>query len=126
MIMRRSFLALGVLSLALPASAAALPKVKVERQPLAAQARRVADALALLGEPLSDADRTALRDAADVNAVQGVLDKRCLVGVHITPGKQLETRTGPARLQLAEQGWRVFLVKVHNEAALANVELTAS
>jgi hypothetical protein len=123
---RRLFLALGVLSLTLSTAAADLPKVRVERQPLAAQARRVADALALLGEPLTEGERTALRDAADVNAIQTILDKRCLAGVHVTPEKKLETRIGPAKPQLAEQGWRVFLVKVHNEASLASVELTAS
>src|SRR6185437_10625772 len=46
-------------------------------------------------------------------------------GIHITSDKKLETQPGPAKPQLAEQGWRVFLVKVHNEPALANVELTA-
>jgi hypothetical protein len=117
---------LAVLTVVPSAIAAELPRVKVERQPLAAQARRVAEALALLGEPLADADRTALRDAADVDAIQKVLDKRCLAGVHITPSKKLEVQAGPARPQLAEQGWRVFLVKVHNEAALSNAELTAT
>jgi hypothetical protein len=124
-------IALAVLALAVPVSAADLPKVKVERQPLAAQARRITEALALLGEPLPDADRKAVLDAASagdaasaVDAIQTILDKRCLAGIHITPDKKLETQPGPAKPQLAEQGWRVFLVKVHNEADLANVELT--
>jgi hypothetical protein len=121
----RLLLAIGTFALSLPATAADLPKVKVERQPLAAQARRVSEALTLLGEPLSDADRKALRDADNVDAIQTVLDKRCLAGVHITADKKLETQPGPAKPQLAERGWRVFLVKVHNEPALANVELTA-
>ncbi|HEY7159276.1 MAG TPA: CehA/McbA family metallohydrolase [Gemmataceae bacterium] len=121
----RLLLAIGTFALSLPATAADLPKVKVERQPLAAQVRRVSEALTLLGEPLSDADRKALRDADNVDAIQTVLDKRCLAGVHITADKKLETQPGPAKPQLAERGWRVFLVKVHNEPALANVELTA-
>jgi hypothetical protein len=125
---RRLILSAYLLALAFPASAADLPKVKVERQPLAAQARRVADALALLGEPLSEADRKALQDAADVDAIQDVLDRRCLAGVRIRPGSEIkiEAQAGPARPQLAEQGWRVFLVKVHNEAGLDKVQLTAA
>jgi hypothetical protein len=109
-----------------------LPKVKVERQPLAAQARRVSEALALLGEPLTDAERQRIRDAATdgdenkaVDSIQTILDKRCLAGVDITADKKVETQAGPAKLQLAEQGWRVFLIKVHNEPGLTNVELTA-
>jgi hypothetical protein len=133
MIAHRLFIAVAVVGFASSAFAEELPKVKVERQPLAAQARRVTEALALLGEPLTDAERQAIVDAAAaaeenkaVDSIQTILDKRCLAGVHITGDKKLETRPGPAKPQLAEQGWRVFLVKVHNEPALANVELTAS
>jgi hypothetical protein len=130
---RRLLLVVAVVVFASTTVAGELPKVKVERQPLAAQARRVSEALTLLGEPLPDADRQAILDAATakdenkaVEAIQTVLDKRCLAGIHITAGKKLETQAGPAKPQLAEQGWRVFLVKVHNELALANVELSVS
>ena len=126
----RLFLASAVFAFYLPVAVAELPKVKVERQPLAAQARRVSDALALLGEPLADTERQAILDAATaadenraVETIQAVLDKRCLAGVHITADKKLETRAGSAKPRLAEQGWRVFLVKVHNEPARANIEL---
>src|SRR6185369_16351806 len=70
-----------------PALAAdALPQVTdVERQPLQAQARRVADALDVIGAPLSGEDLTALRAACDtddqgkaVQGIQNVLDKYCL------------------------------------------------
>jgi hypothetical protein len=130
---RRLFYAIAVVLVASTAFAGELPKVKVERQPLAAQARRVIEALALLGEPLPDAERQALLDAASANdenqaveTIQTILDKRCLAGVHFTAGKKLETQPGPAQPRLAEQGWRVFLVKVHNELALTNVELAVS
>ena len=128
----RLMLAFNAFALCLPTAFAELPKVKVERQPLAAQARRVSESLALLGEPLADADRQAILDAASatdeskaVETIQTILDKRCLASVHITPDKELETQAGPAKPQLAEQGWRVFLVKVHNEPAVVNVELAA-
>ncbi len=133
MIAHRLLIAVAIVVLASSAFADELPKVKVERQPLAAQARRVSEALALLGEPLADAERQAIRDAATdadenkaIDSIQTILDKRCLAGVHITVDKKLQTQAGPAKPQLAEQGWRVFLVKVHNEPGLANVELTAS
>jgi hypothetical protein len=119
---------------AVPAAAADLPRVKkVDRQPLAAQVKRVADALDLIGAPLPDADRKKLDEAAAakdearaVDTIQAVLDKHCLAGVRITSGGKtpvLEVQAGPAPLELAEQGWRVFLVKVDNAAGLDKVEL---
>jgi hypothetical protein len=109
-----------------------LPVVKkVERQPLAAQAARLTEALHLAGAPLSDADKKTLADAKSdkdeakaVAAIQAVLDKRCLAGVTLRADKTseksksvlVEAKRGPAAAELAEEGWRVFLVKVFNEA----------
>jgi hypothetical protein len=108
-----------------PANAADLPKVsRVELQPLAAQAKRVSDALDLVGAPLSDDDKKALADAKDVGAIQTVLDKHCLAGVRVMADK-VEVQPGPARPEVAEQGWRVFLVKVDNAAGRDKVELRA-
>lgn len=128
--MIRSLLALTLLTLALtlltivPTGVAAdLPQVvDVELQPLAAQARRIADTLDFLGTPLSAADRKALAEAGSVVAIQHVLDKYCLAGVRID-GSKLTVRAGPAKPELAEQGWRVFLVKVDNPAGVSGVEL---
>jgi hypothetical protein len=127
----RLLLPVLLLALAGPASAADLPKAKVELQPLAAQARRVADALELLGAPLAADERKALADAKDADAVQAVLDKHCLIAVHVRAPEggrsavTLAAEAGPARPELAEQGWRVFLVKVYNEPALDKLELRA-
>jgi hypothetical protein len=108
-----------------PTNAADLPKVpRVELQPLAAQAKRVSDALDLVGAPLSEDDKKGLADAKDVGAIQAVLDKHCLAGVRIMADK-LEVQPGPARPEVAEQGWRVFLVKVDNAAGRDKVELRA-
>jgi hypothetical protein len=109
-----------------------LPRVaKVERQPLAAQVQRVVEALDLLGAPLPAADRKALQSAIDladdaraVDAIQAVLDTHCLAGVRVADGK-VTTQGGPARPELAEQGWRIFLVKVENPGGLHDVELRA-
>jgi hypothetical protein len=129
MMSRRWLLAL--LGLVIPAvclRADELPKVKqVELQPLAAQAKRVADALEFLGSPLSPADSQAVAAAKDAIAVQDVLDKRCLAGVRIANGTpvKLETLPGPAKPELAEQGWRIFLVKVLNTTETKGLELRA-
>ena len=44
-----------------------------------------------------------------------MLDARCLAGVNINPESRVKVARGPAAAELVEQGWRVFLVKVHNE-----------
>ena len=36
-------------------------------------------------------------------------------GVNINPESRVKVARGPAAAELVEQGWRVFLVKVHNE-----------
>jgi len=122
------------MALAGSAAAADFPQVtKVELQPLAAQAIRVADALALLGAPLSAQERQGLVEAGKdtkethgIVAIQAILDKHCLAGLHGRAGQtvpELEVMAGPAKPELAEQGWRVFLVKVLNHAGLDKLEL---
>jgi hypothetical protein len=129
MMLRRVIFASMILALpAVCLGAEELPRVKtVELQPLAAQAKRVSDALEFLGSPLSEADSKALAGAKDGLAVQEVLDKRCLAGVRIAGDKspQLETILGPAKPELAEHGWRIFLVKVLNPAEIKGLEVRA-
>ncbi|HXT59344.1 MAG TPA: CehA/McbA family metallohydrolase [Pirellulales bacterium] len=103
-----------------------LPIVRgVEPQPLKAQVARVVQALDLLGNPLPADQKAALEkalkapDSADsVEQVQAALDPLCLVGVNINPESRVKVVQGPAPRKLVEQGWRVFLVKVHNEAGV--------
>jgi hypothetical protein len=97
----------------------------VERQPLAAQVSRVAQALEMVGAPLPkepDQQLDAILsqpDSADfAKKIQEVLDPLCLVGVNINPESRVKVAVGAARPQLIQQGWRVFLVKVHNEAGV--------
>ena len=93
----------------------------VEQQPLAAQAARVTEALDMLGEPLPEGDKTALRAAKTAGEIQRILDRHCLVGVAINPESRVKVEEGPARPELIEQGWRSFLVKVRNEAGITPV-----
>lgn len=97
----------------------------LDLQPFAAQAVRVAEALDLLGSPLSADDRRAIDGAgkaadpaAGVADVQRVLDARCLALVTINPESRVKAERGPAAADLVEAGWRTFLVKVMNEAGV--------
>jgi hypothetical protein len=97
----------------------------VEFQPLAAQAERIREALTMLGAPLDAAQLTALRSAINAadprggaEQIQAVLDPLCLVSVNINPESRVKAAVGPASRELVQQGWRVFLIKVHNEAGV--------
>jgi hypothetical protein len=111
----------------------ALPAVEgVAAQPLLAQARRVADALEHLGQPLPRRAKSALDraerepdEARQIRAVQAALDPLCLLMVTINPESRVKVATGPAAPQLVEHGWRQFLVKVQNEAGVT-AELRAT
>src|SRR5262245_32660805 len=104
----------------------ALPHVdKVAAQPLLAQVGRVAEAMDYLGSPLPEKARAALDaarkadgDAAVARAVQDALDPLCLFAVNVNPESRVKVAAGPAKPELVEGGWRLFLVKVHNEAGV--------
>jgi hypothetical protein len=110
----------------------ALPVIAgIEAQPLVAQARRHLEALELLGAPLAPADQQRLRaafgledEAQTVRIIQEVLDPYCLAGVNINPESRVKVTQGPAPPILDQGGWRVFLVKAHNEAGVT-AELVA-
>jgi len=100
----------------------------VELQPLAAGAKRVAQALEFAGAPLSAAQQAALDKAvanpdkaAASRQIQEVLDPLCLVGVNINPESRVKVAAGAAPALLLQQGRRLFLVKVHNEAGVTGV-----
>ncbi|MEX2169387.1 MAG: CehA/McbA family metallohydrolase [Pirellulales bacterium] len=97
----------------------------VAAQPVAAQAERIASVLESLGSPLSPEQRQQLdaalengSDSDSVKQIQQVLDPLCLAGVAINPEGRVKSEIGPAAKQLVQQGWTVFLVKVHNEAGV--------
>ena len=103
-----------------------LPLVKtVDRQPLAAQLIRVLDSLEMLGDPLPAADAKELRrlatTAPDVEQIQKILDRYCLIGININPESRVKVQQGAAKPELQEQGWRTFLIKVQNEAGVTAV-----
>ncbi len=115
-------------SASIPANAAdgKWPNVtKIEQQPLVSATERLIQALEFVGSPLGLEDRKALDDASKLpkagdctEAIQKVLDKLCIVGVSINPESRVSVVEGPAKRELVQQGWRTFLVKVHNEAGV--------
>lgn len=101
----------------------ALPLVRqVELQPLKAQAKRLAQALELLGTPLNKAQQSALAAAIEdiepsaATKIQQLFDPLCVAGVNINAESRVKATVGPAAKELVQHGWRVFLIKVHNEA----------
>ena len=95
----------------------------VEFQPLSAQVKRVVETLEMLGSPLSPDDRAKLAKALDsvggegaIRAIQEVLDRRVLVSIEINAESRVKSIQGPAQARLPQNGWSVFLVKVHNLA----------
>jgi hypothetical protein len=97
----------------------------VEFQPLSAQVKRVVDALETLGQPLTGDEKARLDAAvnstggdAAIRTIQNVLDQRCLVGIEINAESRVKSSQGPAQPRLVQNGWSVFLVKVHNVAGV--------
>jgi hypothetical protein len=100
----------------------------VPLQPLAQQARRVETALAFLGQPLPAADRQALDDAiamsdesAAADRLQQILDRYVIAHVHINPESRVKVEQGDAQPELVQNGTRLFLVKVLNDAGVRAV-----
>ncbi|WP_435010956.1 CehA/McbA family metallohydrolase [Tundrisphaera lichenicola] len=117
-----------------PSRADELPKVEgVEAQPLAAQVRRVVEALDLFGQPLAVEAKARIEEAlakpdpsAQVESVQEILDPLCLAGVTINAEGRVGAIQGPAPALLVRHGWRLFMVKVHNLAGVtAELNMTS-
>jgi hypothetical protein len=108
------------------------PLPDVEQQPFVAATERLIQALEYVGVPLSEDETRALREAMQktngpesVSAIQKVLDPHVLAVVNINAESRVSATEGPVEKELVQQGWRTFLVKVHNEAGITP-ELTVS
>ena len=129
-LMKRLFASLCLLAgIAATTQAADLPQIaKVEFQPFASATERTLDALRYVGAPLREADEQAVRGAlrlidqpSAIKKIQDVLDRYCVAGVHINPESRVKVQEGPVKKELVQQGWRTFLVKVHNEAGITPI-----
>ncbi|MFO0429140.1 MAG: CehA/McbA family metallohydrolase [Planctomyces sp.] len=103
-----------------------LPMVAgVERQPLTAATRRLIEAMDFSGTPFSAETRGQLEkafaatdDQDFLKQIQQALDPLCIAMVNINPESRVKVSEGPVAKELLQQGWRAFLVKVHNEAGI--------
>ena len=75
--------------------------------------------------PLSEDDLSAIKEALisdnheqAIADIQKLIDPYCLAGVNINPESRVKVKEGPVNKELMQQGWRTFLVKVHNEAGV--------
>lgn len=97
----------------------------VAKQPLVAATKRLVQAMEAAGSPFSDDTLAALKkayrskSADDVSsAIQKALDPFCVAHVDINAESRVKVREGDCAKQLMENGWRAFLVKVHNQAEI--------
>ncbi|TWT50210.1 hypothetical protein Pla22_29510 [Rubripirellula amarantea] len=98
---------------------------QVPTQPFVSATERLIEALDYSGTPLDETVVNQLRSAGKLEnkamasqRIQEILDPLCLVEVHINPESRVKVKSGPVEPRLLEQGWRAFLVKVHNEAGI--------
>ena len=97
----------------------------VSPQPFAAQAERIFEALSFLGRPLSPSQTMALQEAINQSDetkvavdIQQILDPLTLAYVTINPESRVKARKGMAPPRLLQNGWTVYLIKVHNRAGV--------
>ena len=97
----------------------------LEWQPFKAQVGRVLEALEYQGVTLPPDEMRAIRDELEkatgdesVDKVAELFDRHCLVEVDINPESRVKVARGKASAELAQGGWRAFLVKVVNEGGV--------
>ena len=93
------------------------PILKVEGQPLAAQMKRVIDALELLGTPLPADMLKELQPAiesVDAARIQKVIDKQVMFVVDDNGDGKVSATSGPVKPVLQQGGFTPAIVKVLN------------
>ena len=119
--MRTRWLSVVIVSMwfARLASAQELAIVPVEGQPLAANVKRLLQALDYLGAPLPADTHKTLKGACDdqdAAKIQRLLDPHVLLAVHLNPEVRVKVARGPARATLQQAGYTPVLVKVTNDS----------
>ncbi len=100
-------------------------------QPFAAHIERLLATLDSLGTPLLSGDKSRLRKALEaqgsraeqsaVDEIVRVLSTHVLMEVELNPEMRVAVRKGGATPELYQGGWRTFLIKVLNRAAVTPV-----
>jgi len=96
-----------------------LPVVDVEGQPLAANTKRLIDALNYLGRPLPKKTQTTLKIAIknqDAMRIQQIMDQYVLLLVSLNPEVRVKVKRGPAAAVLQQGGFAPVVVKVVNQS----------
>ncbi len=112
------------------ATAEPLSVIKVEGQPLAANAQRIVQALDFLGATLAEDVRANLQIAIterDAAGVQAALDPQLLCVVEINPESRVKAQRGPAKSAVQQAGYTPALIKVINHAvSTARLRITST
>jgi hypothetical protein len=110
-----------VLSFFCASGAEGVDAIRVEGQPLAANVRRLAEALEFLGAPLPRETAVPLDAAAreaDAPRLQQLLDPHAALVVAIEDDANIEVSRGPAPIVLQQAGFTPVLVKIVNRATV--------
>lgn len=95
-----------ILRLLLPAALLVvvfIAKAADDDQAVTLNAKRVVQALEVLGNPLSKEEKVRLEEG-----VEEVLDPKCLAVVTINPESRVKAVAGAAKPVLVEAGWSIF------------------
>jgi hypothetical protein len=109
------------LACAIVAVADELPVTAVEGQPLAANVRRITQALVMLGRPWPSELAQQIEDAArrrDADGLQALIDPLVLMGVAINPESRVKAMRGQATATLQQGGYTPVLIKIINESTI--------
>ena len=94
-------------------------------QPFAQEVRLLETTLEFLGQPLTPGDQAGMNATfansdpeVAVRQAEGILDKYALVDVTINAESRVGVKRGPAAADLIQNGTRLFLVKVENQAGV--------
>ena len=118
---RRLLILVGAAAGVKIAPAFASEGVDIASQPYFAGIRRALEGLAKSGAPVAEGDAQALailarrNDRAAVDAAEKILDRYTLANLEIASNGILQLEPGGASPVLVEQGWRSFLIRIHNQ-----------
>ncbi len=133
---RRTAIGVGVTLLAtqaMPVRAQGKPIDPGFAQSMLEQARRIIATAARLGEPFAPGDIAVIETfaaggdtVAAVAAALTLFDRRTLLIATISPEARVSVKQGAAAPQLAQSGWRAFLVRVDNPSLVpGKVDVTS-
>lgn len=98
---------------------------QIRLQPIAAQVRQLESLHRFLGQPFSQPDEEEINHAIAnpdpdkaAKQIEAILDKHALVVVTINPESHVGVTRGEANADLIQNGTRLFLVKIVNQAGI--------